>query len=121
MSKPTPFECPHCKAKYDVVRMEAPGVEADTQVSCISCGGPLPGREGPFLLKYFLVSRRLRTRAAAGVAVARASQQSYLRALHHCYALRSAPSPSTNYGPISRVGTFWLGQPTAAAMSALSR
>ena len=74
MSKPAPFECPHCKAKYDAVRMEAPPVEADTEIICISCRGPLRGREGPFVLKYFLVSRREGTRAAAGVAVARALQ-----------------------------------------------
>lgn len=72
-SKPPSFECPHCKAKYDVVRMEALQVEADIEITCISCGGPLTGREGPFLLKYFLMSRRQRTHAAAG-GVARASQ-----------------------------------------------
>jgi hypothetical protein len=65
MSKPASFECPHCKAKYDIVRMEAPQVAAETEVTCISCGGPLTGREGPFVLKYFLVSRRQRNRAAA--------------------------------------------------------
>jgi hypothetical protein len=65
-TKPAPFECPHCKAKYDIVRMEALPVEADTEITCIGCGGPLTGREGPFLLKYFLVSRRQGTRAAAG-------------------------------------------------------
>jgi len=74
MSKPAPFECPHCKAKYNVVRMEAPQVEADTEITCVSCGEPLTGREGLFLFKYFLVSRRQRKRAAAGVAVARPSQ-----------------------------------------------
>jgi hypothetical protein len=76
MSKPkaAPFECPQCRAKYDVVRMEAPQVAADSEITCINCGGPLTGREGPFVLKYFLVSRHQRTRAAAGVAVARASQ-----------------------------------------------
>ena len=70
MSKPAPFECPHCDARYDIVRMESPQVETATEITCISCGGPLTGREGPFLLKYFLVSRRKRTRAAAGVATA---------------------------------------------------
>jgi hypothetical protein len=73
-SKPAPFECPHCIAKYDVVRMEALQVEAAPEITCICCGGPLTGREGPFLLKYFLVSRRQRTHAAAAGGVARASQ-----------------------------------------------
>ena len=48
---------PNCGAKYEVVRVEAPQARTtDREITCISCGGPLFGREGPFLLKYFLVS-----------------------------------------------------------------
>jgi predicted RNA-binding Zn-ribbon protein involved in translation (DUF1610 family) len=60
MSTPqsTSFECPSCAAKYEVVRVEAQhGPIADREITCVSCGGPLDGREGPFVLKYFLVAR----------------------------------------------------------------
>ena len=58
-SQSTLFECPNCAAKYKVVRVEAPeGPTTDRKIICVSCGGPLHGREGPFLLKYFLVERR---------------------------------------------------------------
>ena len=52
------FRCPTCEAKYEVVRVEAPpGPTTDRELTCLSCGGPLDGRQGPFLLKYFLVER----------------------------------------------------------------
>ena len=56
------FRCPTCEAKYEVVRVEAaPRPTTDREISCLSCGGPLHGREGKFILKYFLVERpRLR-------------------------------------------------------------
>jgi predicted RNA-binding Zn-ribbon protein involved in translation (DUF1610 family) len=54
------FECPNCGAKYEVVRVEAPaGPTTDREITCLSCGGPLNGRQGSFLLKYFLRSKRL--------------------------------------------------------------
>jgi hypothetical protein len=63
-SQSTSFDCPNCAAKYEVVRAEAPpGPTIDREITCLSCGGPLHGREGPFLLKYFLVERP-RRRAA---------------------------------------------------------
>jgi hypothetical protein len=37
--------------------MESPPVEVDEKIACISCGGTLSGREGAFILKYFLVNR----------------------------------------------------------------
>ena len=52
---PTPFNCPNCGAKYKVVEVEAPSATAD--LTCVSCGDPLPARDGGFLLKYFLVQR----------------------------------------------------------------
>ena len=59
MSKlePAPFYCPECKAKYELVRMEFPADGADPKILCIGCGTLLPGREGAFILKYFLVER----------------------------------------------------------------
>ena len=59
--RPNPFQCPHCAAKYALVKVEALAPEAlvpvDAKVRCISCGGPLDGRENAFILKYFLVER----------------------------------------------------------------
>ena len=44
--------------KYKIVRVEAPlGSIIDREITCISCGGLLNGREGTFVLKYFLVER----------------------------------------------------------------
>ncbi len=58
------FECPNCAAKYKLVRVEAPREPTtDRAITCLSCGGPLNGREGPFVLKYFLVTpKRLSNR-----------------------------------------------------------
>jgi len=64
--RPDPFQCPHCAAKYALVKVEALAPEAlapealapvDVKVRCISCGGPLDGWENAFILKYFLVER----------------------------------------------------------------
>ena len=56
-SATTPFLCPHCSAKYRIVKVEADLGVKDCELTCLSCGGPLAGREGPFILKYFLVDR----------------------------------------------------------------
>jgi len=47
MSKPPPslIDCPHCGAKYKVVRVEAPAA-FDKYVTCLGCGGALETREG---------------------------------------------------------------------------
>src|SRR5262249_3394641 len=45
----------------EVVQVEAqPGPITDREITCLSCGGPLNGRQDPFLLKYFLVERAKR-------------------------------------------------------------
>jgi predicted Zn finger-like uncharacterized protein len=57
----TRMNCPHCGAAYRVVEIEA---QSDpVEITCKSCGGPLEGRRGPFLLKYFLVDKRRRAPA----------------------------------------------------------
>jgi predicted Zn finger-like uncharacterized protein len=53
---PNPFQCPHCAAKYALVKVEAVS-PVNSKVRCVSCGGPLDGRENAFILKYFLVER----------------------------------------------------------------
>jgi hypothetical protein len=50
------FHCPHCGVAYKVVRVEAdPAAAADDKVLCRNCDGELDGRDGAFILKYFLV------------------------------------------------------------------
>ena len=57
-TQPEPFYCSFCRAKYTIVQVEAPpGPTTDRQIECLSCGAPLNGREGAFLLKYFLIER----------------------------------------------------------------
>ena len=62
--QPSPFKCPGCGAKYKVVRDEVPSeslIELDMIIACKVCDGPLDGRVGNIVLKYFLVDRpRLR-------------------------------------------------------------
>ena len=56
------LECPSCAAKYEVVRVEAPpGPTVDRDITCVSCGAPLNGREGQLVLKYFLVKGKRRS------------------------------------------------------------
>lgn len=52
---PDTFVCPNCDAKYKLVRMEpVPGPTADDpEITCLSCGDPLLGRDGSHVLKYF--------------------------------------------------------------------
>ena len=50
-----PFPCPHCGTVYRIVRVEMPAVAREREITCLSCGGPLAGREGAFILKYFRV------------------------------------------------------------------
>jgi DNA-directed RNA polymerase subunit RPC12/RpoP len=50
------FRCPNCAALYQVVRVEAEQ-ENDREITCRACGGPLPAREGQFVMKYFLLRR----------------------------------------------------------------
>ena len=74
MSDPlsVPFNCPNCGARYEVVRIEEPPRPSDREVTCLSCGGPLNGREGRFILKYLTDHRK---RRAYKVAVTQALQK----------------------------------------------
>ena len=57
VTETTPFDCPNCGAQYKLVRVETHETLPDQQLACRKCGGPLHGREGRFVLKYFLVDR----------------------------------------------------------------
>ncbi len=50
---PASISCPHCKALYQVVKAEAGRESDDSVVRCRACGGPLVGRDGRYVLKYF--------------------------------------------------------------------
>jgi hypothetical protein len=69
ISPVTPFACPTCGARYKLVRVEADTVSTNGLLMCRSCGGPLNGREGRYILKYFLVDRpKIQARPARGKA-----------------------------------------------------
>jgi hypothetical protein len=62
------FTCPNCNAFYQVVKVEAGPETTDREIACRVCGVPLAGREGKFVLKYFLLreaTRRKRVGAKA--------------------------------------------------------
>ena len=77
MSDQVQFNCPNCDARYEVVRIEETPRPTDREVTCLSCGGPLHGREGKFVLKYFLTDRA--KRRAYRAAVAQSSQKGRTR------------------------------------------
>ena len=56
MSAAELFKCPNCGSQYKLVRVEAEPDPSHGRIECRHCGGPLNGREGRFILKYFLRS-----------------------------------------------------------------
>jgi hypothetical protein len=55
---PAPIYCPHCKAKYRVIRIESAWPETTAaKIPCQHCGSGLDTREGAFTLSYFLLER----------------------------------------------------------------
>jgi hypothetical protein len=56
------FKCPNCEALYHIVKVEAGPQSADREITCRACGGPLPGREAKFVMKYFLLRKAGRVR-----------------------------------------------------------
>ena len=52
-----PFNCPTCKGRYNLVRAEADRQSSSGTIECYYCGGPLHGREGQFVLKYFVADK----------------------------------------------------------------
>ncbi len=54
------FTCPNCKALYQLIKVESGRETANTEIRCKVCSGPLVGREGNFVLKYFLLREGIR-------------------------------------------------------------
>ena len=52
-----PFNCPTCNGAYKLVRAEADSRSFNGPIECYYCGGPLVGREGEFVLKYFVADK----------------------------------------------------------------
>jgi hypothetical protein len=50
--------CTNCDAQYKVVRLDVNPTDHFREITCVSCGGPLQGRDGKSALKYFLVDAR---------------------------------------------------------------
>jgi hypothetical protein len=53
------FHCPNCDALHHVIKVEAGPENGERDVICPACGGPLPGREAQFVLKYFLLRKAI--------------------------------------------------------------
>jgi hypothetical protein len=58
------FICPRCKAMYQVITEEAGPETVYSEIT--ACGGPLPNREGKYVLKYFLLRKGARFQQRAG-------------------------------------------------------
>jgi hypothetical protein len=57
--RPRKFVCPNCNSLYELVKVEAGPETVHREVACRSCEEPLPGIEGNFVLKYFLLRKGL--------------------------------------------------------------
>jgi uncharacterized protein YbaR (Trm112 family) len=53
------FICPNCNAFYQVAKIEAGPETVKREIICRACGGPLPGRDGIFVCKYFLLRKAI--------------------------------------------------------------
>jgi transcription elongation factor Elf1 len=59
----SPFTCPNCHA-LKIVKVEAGPETENREITCRVCGGPLSGREGNYVLKYFLLRKAIRRKQA---------------------------------------------------------
>jgi hypothetical protein len=56
------FTCPNCKSLYEVIKTEvASGTDNRDKTRC-ACGSSFAGREGKFVLKYFILRKGIRSR-----------------------------------------------------------
>jgi hypothetical protein len=64
-----PFTCPNCHAFYQVVKVEAGPETKGHEIACRVCGVPLAGREGKYVLKYFLLREGIRRKRGGAKAI----------------------------------------------------
>ena len=62
------FTFPHCDALYQIVKGEAEPESVNREVARSSCGAPMPGRDGPFVIKYFHLRNAVRRNMEEGLA-----------------------------------------------------
>ena len=60
--KTVTFTCLNCDALYQVVKTGPEQETVDRWATCRSCGGPLPARDGKYVLKYFLLRKAIANR-----------------------------------------------------------
>jgi len=51
------FNCPNCNALYQIIEVEAGPESIEREITCLACRRPLPGREGNFVVKYFMLRK----------------------------------------------------------------
>jgi hypothetical protein len=51
------FHCPTCSGQYKLVRAEADRESSSGAIECYYCDSLLVGREGQFVLKYFVADQ----------------------------------------------------------------
>jgi DNA-directed RNA polymerase subunit RPC12/RpoP len=56
------FKCANCDALYQVIKVKAGPETVDSEITCQICGRPFVGRDGRFVLKYFLLREAGRRR-----------------------------------------------------------
>jgi hypothetical protein len=67
--------CPNCQALYHIVKVEAGPETVFQDMPCQVCGQTLAGREGKFVLKYFLLRKAARVQKWAAHAHCRAKMK----------------------------------------------
>jgi hypothetical protein len=61
--------CPNCNALYQIIEVEAGPESFEREIACLACRRPLPGREGNFVLKYFMLRKAARRKGDIANAV----------------------------------------------------
>lgn len=51
------WPCPHCGEQYKIVETEAGPETVNREITCLTCGGPLQGRRGKYIRKYFRIKK----------------------------------------------------------------
>ena len=54
------FNCPNCQVLCQLIKHPVGLKTNERQITCRACGGPLPTREGKFVLKYLMLRKAVR-------------------------------------------------------------